>query len=135
MSHAPATINDMPTRFSLTDSLLELTLEGAFTNAEVLTTFRQGLASAPSGKKLDVLIDVTKSGELKEFEDLQLLGRFFVENADSLGGRIAVLVSDTARFGVARQLGGLLDDEGLEVAPFRDRDAALDWVTLQKEIQ
>ncbi len=118
----------MPTRFSLTDSFLELTFEGVFTDAEAGTTFRQGLASIPSGKRPNVLIDVTKSVERKGLEALARLARFFAENADSFGCRIAVLVPDTARWGVARQFGAMVDKEGYEVAPFRDRDAALDWV-------
>ena len=118
----------MPVSYSLDESLLEVTLEGQVTSEEAFAVVQQGLASIPSGEKPGVLIDVTRSAELKSFGDIQRLAGVFGLHADSLGGRIGVLVSNQVRYGIARQFGAIVEDHGLQAAPFEDRDAAIDWV-------
>ena len=118
----------MPVSYTVSESVLEVTFEGRFTVEETLATLEQGLASIPSRATPGVLIDVTRSGELARFEDLQRFAGLFSEHADSLSGRIGILVTDQIRFGLARQFGALVEGHGLEAAPFKDRDAAVDWL-------
>ena len=114
--------------YSLSESVLEVTVEGHYTAEEELAFIGRGLASIPSGAKPRVLVDVTRSREYQSsphFEQLAtLLGRY----AGSLDGRIGVVVSDPVRFGGARQISSLVERYGLEVRPFKDRGAAVDWL-------
>lgn len=118
----------MPVSYSLSESVLEVTIVGHFTVEEALAAFEQGLATIPSDSKPGVLIDVSRSGEFAGLLDLTRLAGLFGQHADLLSGRIGLLVSDWVRFGLAQQLGVLVEDYGLEAAPFEDRDAAVDWL-------
>lgn len=118
----------MPVSYSLSESVLEVTIVGHFTVEEALAAFEQGLATIPSDSKPGVLIDVSRSGEFAGLLDLVRLAGLLGEHADLLSGRIGILVSDLVRFGLAQQLGVLVEDYGLEAAPFEDRDATVDWL-------
>ncbi len=118
----------MPVSYSLSESVLEVTLVGHYTVEEVLAAFEQGLAAIPSGAKPGILINVSRSGEFAGLLDFVRLAGLLGEHADSLSGRIGALVSDSVRFGLAQQLGVLVENYGLEAAPFEDRDAAVDWL-------
>ena len=118
----------MPVTYSLSDSILEITLEGKYTSAESLAAFEQGIASVPPDTRPGVLIDVTKSEELRSYETMHRIADRFGVHSASLSGRIAVVVSTQARFGSARQLGALVEGYGLHARPFRDRPAAVSWL-------
>ena len=118
----------MPASYSLSGFVLEFTFEGRVTSAEGLAAVEQGIASVPSGTRPGVLIDVTKSEELKSLETTRRLADLLGAHSASLSGRIGVLVSTEARFGKARQLGGLVGRYGLDARPFHDRPAAVSWL-------
>ena len=82
----------------------------------------------PPDTQPGVLIDVTKSEELRSYETMQKLAQLFGEHAASLSGRIAVVVSTQARFGTARQFGMLVQEYGVEARAFPDRPAAVSWL-------
>ncbi len=118
----------MPASYSLSDSVLEITLEGSYTSAEALVAFEQGIASVPPDTRPGVLIDVTKSEELRSYETMQRIADRFGAHSASLSGRIAVVVSTQARFGKARQFGALVEGHGLDARPFHDRPTAISWL-------
>ena len=101
---------------------------GSFTTEEALAVFGRGLVSIPSSAKPGVLIDVTRSEESKPLPDFERLAMLFGVYAGSLDGRIAILVSDTVRFGIARQFSSIIERYGLEASPFGNRGTALDWL-------
>ena len=80
----------MPVSYSLSDSILEITLEGKYSSAESLAACEQGIASVPPDTRPGVLIDVTKSEELRSYETMQRLADLFGAHSASLSGRIAV---------------------------------------------
>ena len=114
--------------YSLSGSVLEVTVEGHFTAEEELAVIAEGLASIPSGSKPGVLVDVTRSREYKRLPDFERLATLFGEYAGSLDGRIGIVVSDLVRLGSARQFSSLVERYGLEARPFTDRGAAVDWL-------
>ena len=114
--------------YSLSESVLEVTVEGHFTAEEELAVIGKGLASIPSGAKPGVLVDVTRSREYKRLLDFERLAMLLGQYAGSLDGRIGVVVSDPVRFGSARQFSSLVEGYGLEARPFEDRGAAVDWL-------
>lgn len=118
----------MPTGYLLQENLLELAFEGRFTTTDALSALDQGVAATTPGSRPNVLIDVTRSRELQELGELRELARGFAEQSDALGRRVAVLVVEPVRYGIARQLGALLDQHGFESRAFRDRDEALTWL-------
>ena len=118
----------MPVSYSLSGSVLEITPEGKYTSAEALAAAEQAIGSVPPDLQLGILIDVTKSEELKSYETMQRLAQLFGSHVASLSGRIAVAVSTPARFGNARQFGALLEKYGVEARPFHDRVAAVSWL-------
>ena len=118
----------MPVSYSLSESVLEVTIEGQPTVEEAVAAIEQGLAAIPSDAKAGVLIDVTRSGKFAGLLDLMQLAGLLGRRANSLNGRIGILVSDPVRLGLAQQLGVLVEDYGLEAVPFEDKDAAVDWL-------
>ena len=114
--------------YSLSESVLEVTVEGHFSFEEVLAVFGKGLASIPSGAKPGVLVDVTRSGEYKRLLDFERLAMLLGEYAGSLDGRIGIVVSDPVRFAIAQEFSSLVERYGLEACPFEDRGAAVDWL-------
>ncbi len=118
----------MPVSYSLSESVLEFTLEAKYTMAEALAAIGQAIASVPPDTQPDVLVDVTKSEEERSYETIHMMALPFGSNVASLSGRIAVVVSTQAQFGGARQFGALVEEHGLEARPFRDRPAAISWL-------
>ena len=114
--------------YSLSESVLEVTVEGHFTAERELAVIGRGLASIPSGAKPGVLVDVTRSREYKRLPDFERLAMLLGKYAGSLDGRIGIVVSDPVRFGSARQFSSLVERYGLEARPFKDRGAAVDWL-------
>ena len=117
-----------PVSYSLSKSLLEVTVVGNFTTEEALAVFGKGLASIPSGAKPGVLINATRSEAYKRLPDSERLAMLFGAYTGSLDGRIAIVVSDPMRFAISRQFGSLLARYGFEACPFEDRGAAVDWL-------
>ncbi len=114
--------------YSLSESVLEVTVEGHFTAEAELAVIGEGLASIPSGAKPGVLVDITRSREYKRLPDFERLAMLLGEYAGSLDGRVGIVVSDPVRFGSARQFSSLVERYGLEARPFKDRGAAVDWL-------
>ena len=114
--------------YSLSWSLLEVTMEGHFTVEEALAIFAGGLASIPSGSKPDVLIDTTRSQEHKRLPDYERLAMLLAEHAGSLSGRIGILVSGPLRLALSRQFSSLVEQHGFEACAFEDRSHAFDWL-------
>ena len=118
----------MPVSYSLSDSVLEFTHVGKYTSAESFAVAEQAIALVPPDTQPGVLIDVTKSEELRSYETMKRLADLFGAHSASLSGRIAVVVSTQARFATARQFGALGEGYGIEARPFHDRPAALSWL-------
>ena len=114
--------------YSLSESVLEVTVEGHFTASEELAVIGIGLASIPPGAKPGVLVDVATGREYKRLPDFEQLATLLGRYAGSLDGRIGIVVSDPVRFGSARQFSSLVERHGLEARPFEDKGAAVDWL-------
>ena len=110
-----------PISYVLAEALLEVTVEGQFTEEEELAGFEQALAAIPYGQKPGVVIDVTGSAEFRGFSSLRRLAELLGRDTALLGGRVGIVVPNRVRFGIARPFAALLLGRGLEGAAFRDR--------------
>jgi NAD(P)-dependent dehydrogenase (short-subunit alcohol dehydrogenase family) len=107
----------------LTRAFGEVTLE------EVLEHFDQ-LAADPSYERdLDVLLDLVDCKTLPEADEIRAAAeRVTAEALDLRFGRLAVVVSSEALFGMARMFLTLGESAFSDAQVFRDRDDALAWL-------
>ncbi len=75
-----------------------------------------------------VLVDVTASEEIPPVEVIERISSMLSAGREKLGPRIAILVAHTVRYGMARQLGMLLEYAGILSQPFYDRKSAVEWL-------
>lgn len=118
----------MPTRHTVQDALLELKLEGHFTIPDALQALEDAIATASPGRRPNVLLDVTQSAELETMEELRRAAVGFGDHTEELGHRIAILVVQPVRFGIARQFGVCLEEHGFDFNVFTERGKAVAWL-------
>ena len=118
----------MPVVRQFSDGRIEIALSGKLTPEELFGAFTGSLddPGAPSGAGL--LIDVTASDTLPPSQALRGIAKIIAQRAEKLRGRMAVLVAHEVRYGLARQLGAWLEQDGIDVRPFHDRDEAITWL-------
>jgi hypothetical protein len=75
-----------------------------------------------------VLINVTESEEIPQLEVIERIASILSAGREKLGSHIAILVSQTVRYGRARQLGMMLEYVGIVSQPFYDRKTAVAWL-------
>lgn len=116
----------MGVNFIVDDEKIELKLENQYTHNEVIDALSKALEIAPH--PLPILVDVTDSSELKDAEELSAFARFLAGRRVDIVPRLAVVVSQEIRYGIARQLGAYLEMAGVKAKPFYDRNQAMDWL-------
>jgi hypothetical protein len=116
----------MGVRFIVDDEKLELKLENEYTHIDVIDALSKALDMTT--QPLPVLVDVTKSYELKDTHELSVFARFLAGRREEIVPRLAVVVSQEIRYGIARQLGAYLEMGGIKARPFYERDQAMDWL-------
>ena len=118
----------MPVERQFHAGRIEVALSGKLTPEELFGAFTESLDAVEAPPNAQLLVDVTTSDTLPPSEALRRIAWIIEDRRDNLGGRMAVLVAHDARYGLARQLGVWLEKCGIEVRPFRDRHAAVEWL-------
>ena len=108
-------------------SLTEISFVNNFTAEEAFKAFvgSFSVVTTPS----NVLMDVTRSGEMYTMNEFERLANLFMSNKDKLKGSIAILVAQEVRYGIARQACAAMEGFGFRASPFYDRQEALEWLS------
>lgn len=112
----------------INEDIVEIIVQGQLTIEELLSGFRRVLADDDLPRQARVLINVTASDVIPSVEAMHRIAAVLCSRRERVAPRLAVLVTHAVRFGKARQLGAMLEFEGLAVQPFYDRSQALLWL-------
>ena len=122
----------MSVKYNIDNDKIELLLENSFSIDEVLSTTQEALNKITS--PLPILVDVTRSEELKSGQELEKFAQFLRSNKDKITPRLAIVVAQAVRYGTGRQVGAHLEMGGIVSKPFYDKNQALVWLLGKKII-
>jgi len=123
----------MPVTCSFDGRLAELVVAGRPPLEDIITGFQNMFRDPRFPDEALVLIDVAASDTLPPSDGMQRVADFISAQEKARSARIAILVADQVRYGLARQLGSRLDGRGILAQPFRERTAALTWLDSEQE--
>ncbi len=117
----------MGIRYEHRDGLAELTIEGEVSVSAIVDRLEgcRDDETCPG----PLLINVAESLVLPVGPELRRIGEAIVKRQRVDKAPVAVWVTRTVRYGLARQLGIFLEAEGIPLEPFTDRDEAVAWLT------
>ncbi|MHB0915070.1 MAG: hypothetical protein ACYC5A_08865 [Thermoleophilia bacterium] len=121
----------MGVEYHIEGELVELRVAGDFTIDELLDGFRSMLAEESLPARAQVIIDVTASQVIPSAAVIEQIAAIIDSAREKLAPRLAVLVAQEVRIGKARQLGFMLQGAGIQVEPFYDREAAVNYLASQ----
>jgi hypothetical protein len=119
----------MPVTYSFSGDVLEISAVGTYPADEVTRAFRDAIADPNRPPLRALLYDVRESSVItsRSTPDVQAAISFFQSLAPHIGGRVALLASSDAAYGIMRMVAGWAAAAALEAKVFRDRAAALEW--------
>jgi hypothetical protein len=112
--------------------IVEIIVAGHFSLDELITGFRLMLEDEHLPSNSLVLINVSGSEEIPPLEAIERISSILSAGRQKLGSRIAIQVAHTVRYGRARQLGMLLEPNGILSQPFYDRKTAVEWLQAEQ---
>ena len=118
----------MPVLHSINGKIAKIIVTGHFTIDELLAGFQETLNDGLLTSGTHILVDVTKSEELPSYVVINQIAAVLSDNQNRFSGRMAILVSQTVRYGIARQLSTLLDSNNIDARPFYIYKEAMDWL-------
>ena len=118
----------MAVTFRVEPDHLELKLVGPVALDDVIANLDAGLQQPAVEAPVRLLIDVTASELVPDQDGLRRIATLISTDFASREGRVAVLVAEELRFGLARQIGAYLENHGIAARPFWERSAALSWL-------
>jgi hypothetical protein len=113
--------------------IVELIVTGHFPVDELINGFRLMLEDEHLPSNSLVLINVMGSEEIPPVEVIERIASILSAGRKKLGPRMAIIVSQTVRYGRARQLGMMLEYAGILSQPFYDRKTAVAWLHGEEE--
>jgi hypothetical protein len=116
----------MGVEYRVDDQKIEIILGENYSVGEVIDATERALEQAH--KPLPILVDVTKSTEYQKEGALAQYADFLSTQHALIVPRLALVVAQAVRYGIARQLGAYLELKGIESLPFYDRDQAIHWL-------
>ena len=118
----------MPISYDLSDDLLQVVASGAYTFAEIKSTFGTAIRAIPLDRSIATLVDARLSEHNPSGEELRSIASFAGSLLPRIGRRVALVVSAEVRFGLGRMLEVFGEPEGVEFKVFRNLDDARSWL-------
>lgn len=118
----------MAVTFRVLEDHIELRPVGAVTVDDVIEQLNAALLDPSVAEPVRLLIDVTESKLVPDQNGLRRIATIIAADFDSRDGRVAVLVAEKLRFGMARQIGAYLEGSGIRARPFWELAAAASWL-------
>ncbi len=118
----------MAVEYRFEDSYVRFILAGSFDTDEIKAGAEK-LGPDPGFRpNLNVLVDNRPSGVVARTEDIRERVQYLANVRDALGPRVAILVSSTVHYGLARMASFLGDSWQLNIEVFTSERHAIDWL-------
>lgn len=118
----------MPLSYVARGRVVEVLLVGDYHEDEVSDLARRFRADPALPPSFDLLIDARDSNRVPTLAELETRVATLVALRDRFAGRVAMVVSDDLRFGLARLLEAHLEPFGIEAHAFRAVEPARVWL-------
>uniref|UniRef100_A0A832I2W3 STAS/SEC14 domain-containing protein n=1 Tax=Eiseniibacteriota bacterium TaxID=2212470 RepID=A0A832I2W3_UNCEI len=118
----------MPLSYVARGRVVEVLLAGDYQEDEVSDLARRVRADPALPPSFDLLIDARASNRAPTVAELEMRVATLAALRDRLTGRIAMVVSDDLRFGLARLLEAHLEPFGMDARAFRSVESARAWL-------
>jgi hypothetical protein len=118
----------MPIGHEVRGPLLWIVVDGEYDDAELRAAWDGAFADPAYRPGMPALIDSRKSLANPSREVLAKRAEFLAGLRDRIGPRLAFLVGDALRFGLARMVGAFTEPGGLEIQVFEDARRAEAWL-------
>lgn len=102
--------------------------EGVMTLDEIQQAFIEALADPSFAKGQGTIVDVTGSESDRTPEEIRQLASFLGEHRAQLGERLAVVVTKSLHYGLARMLSVYAETQQMSVEVFHRLDDATQWM-------
>jgi hypothetical protein len=113
---------------AIRNNILIVTLPETYGVQEVITSIQTFLDSHELDKPIGALMDLTNSKEQRSSDDLRSAFGNWAPVQRRIA-RFAILVNSDLHFALTRQMAVYGKEFGMELAPFKDRKAALAWLS------
>jgi len=126
----------MPVSYEIRDAVLRLNLDGEYEPESVLQTFLDAIADPKCPKRVDLLVDVSRSASLAKRApgEIQTVAESLGPFGERIGGRCAIVANDDLQFGLTRMGSAYSGSVGVDVQVFRDPEAALAWLAADAKV-
>ena len=118
----------MSVEYRFEDSYIRVVLTGSFDSDDIEAAAGKLGRDADFRPNMNILVDNRLSEVVAGSEDIRERVRFLASIGDVLGSRLAVLVSSTVHYGLARMASLFGDSLGLNVEVFTSERDAIDWL-------
>ena len=121
-------VDRMAIGYRFEDGYIRFTLAGSFDTADMKGEAEKLCRDAEFRLSLNVLVDNRPSEVVAGSEDIRERVQYLASVCDALGSRVAILVSSTVHYGLARMANFLGDSWQLKIEVFTSERHAIDWL-------
>jgi hypothetical protein len=118
----------VPIRHEVRGSLLWMIVDGPYDDAELRASWQSAFEDPAFREGMPALVDSRKSVANPSRDDLVERAEFLAGLRDRIGPRLAFVVGDALRFGLARMVAVFAEESGLEIQVFEDARRAEAWL-------
>jgi len=118
----------VPIRHEVRGPVLWIVVDGHYDDAELHASWQRAFADPSFRDGMPALVDSRKSLANPSRELLVERAEFLAGLRDRIGPRLAFVVGDALRFGLARMVAAFAEQSGLEIQVFEDPRHAEAWL-------
>jgi hypothetical protein len=120
----------VPVAYTIQGNLLKLDFVGQYEPDDIIRQFLDGLKDPRCPDTVALLLDVTRSEVLatRSADEIGRVAQFLGPYANRIRGQCALVASTDVHYGLSRMGAVFSEGVGVETRPFRNLDAALQWL-------
>jgi hypothetical protein len=118
----------MAAEYKFEDGYIRITLSGSSSSDDIESQAAEIARDPASRPNLNLLLDHRSSTVVAGSDDIRERVEYLASIREHLGPRVAVLVSTTVHYGLARMANLLGDSRKLNIEVFKDEREAIDWL-------
>jgi hypothetical protein len=120
----------VPVTYTIKGDLLRLDLVGQYEPNDIIRQFLEGLHDPRCPDTVALLLDVTRSEVLatRSADEIRRVAEFLGPYASRIRGQCALVATADVHYGLSRMGAVSSERVGVEARPFRNLDAALQWL-------
>lgn len=123
----------MPIFFQFSDNTICITLSGQYSIEDGKQVYQAILKDPRFREGMNLLFDANQSAANPGLDEIRDRVAFLKSVVGHTSGRIAVVVSDTLRYGLVRMISIYGEMEGLNIQAFKELEKAQLWLESESE--